>query len=498
MCFYTGVIYILSLASCSALNYLDVSMSSAFASPPPNTTEAASEWDVNFESLVAMQRLRDNLLQAREPLALGGWTAELVPRSTEYEKRSEESDDDDDAEAEATVGSADVELSDRQQRALPYRLVREVKRRKTTDHPLKRWAKLVCDFPSYRGSLAGPMPKRVGAAEAEAEGWFGVGEDDMGAVPASSYMDPLYTARSAASSESLWVAGAEIELRDGAPYDVVREAFKAAEAHFARVRELRSQRVDVSAGGSSAGGSSAGGSAGGSPRRLGAEALKGLEDGGHLFEAYNTATDAEVAGDDDLAAATPSDELVEAVFFVDVTQKGHVGLFLEALARFADIDDDAHCPTPTVVKAYLGGSGAAPSALRWLLTAAAAAAAPQEKSEGGATALALVGRKFLEALRSGDKPPAALKKAMAKLRPKPEVPPDLFATTNDATRSVEAAAAAAAALESLGLHDHPMPFLLVDGRLVDLAGESAESASSASVSAVQMSAAERQSGIENP
>ena len=89
-----------------------------------------------LDRLAKAQRLRDDLAVADAPTVLGGWTVEVVARSTEYEKVEENDDVDDEAVAEISVDSPQLELSEKRIRALPYRVARDVKR---NDDPLKRW-----------------------------------------------------------------------------------------------------------------------------------------------------------------------------------------------------------------------------------------------------------------------------------------------------------------------------------------------------------------------
>ena len=132
---------------------LRVTVTSKFAS---NATDAPSE---ALDRLARAQRLRDDLTIDETPTLIGGWTVEVVARSTEYEKIEENDEVDDEAAAEISVDSPQLELSEKRIRALPYRVARDVKR---SDDPLKRWRVLVEDFPAYRKSLSGPMPKLSG------------------------------------------------------------------------------------------------------------------------------------------------------------------------------------------------------------------------------------------------------------------------------------------------------------------------------------------------
>ena len=537
-------------------------MSTHFAAPAPNSTTATAAdddddkgWEANFEAIAAAQRLRDDLFQSPHLLPLGGWTAELVPRSTEYERKKDDDaaeDEDDDGE-QAEAGSADVDLTEKQLRALPYRLARDVKKKEKRrsgggggggggggsggggggGDPLKRWAKLACDFPAYRGSLAGPMPKRVGAAEAES--WVedlagGGGSSSLGGgVAGMGGMGGMMGGMATFGDldkpgllDSLWVAGEEIQLRPSAPHGVVRAALQAVDAHFARLRELRAALG--ADGGGNGGGSSGGGSGGGGaaafssafsttsflsessppPRRLDADALARLPG---TVEVYNTAADAEASaelreartdsgngkgkskskskskskGDGDGA----SPPLVEVLFVVGAGAQRHgagperaparaaqlkqeVAAFLRALDRFADLDNDDHCATPVSVRLRLE-HGPSRAALAWLADAAAAA------MSSSSAPFPLAARKFLEGLRSGDAAPAALKKAVAKLKPRPAVPEGLF----EEEGSISAAGGGgggggggsggtSTTLHSLGLAEHPTPFVLVDGRIVNL------------------------------
>ena len=126
----------LVLATAAALDSLQISITSRFAAN-------ATADDDAFERLARAQRLRDDVVTANDATPLGGWTVAVAPRSSEYEKTAEDRDDDDD-DAAVAAGSADVELTERQARALPYRVIREAKRSKA---PLERWRELAEDFP---------------------------------------------------------------------------------------------------------------------------------------------------------------------------------------------------------------------------------------------------------------------------------------------------------------------------------------------------------------
>ena len=120
---------ILLLPVTAALDGLRITVTSKFASNA--TTENSA-----LDRLAKAQRLRDDLAVADAPTVLGGWTVEVVARSTEYEKVEENDDVDDEAVAEISVDSPQLELSEKRIRALPYRVARDVKR---NDDPLKRW-----------------------------------------------------------------------------------------------------------------------------------------------------------------------------------------------------------------------------------------------------------------------------------------------------------------------------------------------------------------------
>ena len=72
---------------------LRIQVTSKFAS---NATDAPSE---ALDRLARAQRLRDDLTIDETPTALGGWTVEVVARSTEYEKVEENDEVDDEAAA---------------------------------------------------------------------------------------------------------------------------------------------------------------------------------------------------------------------------------------------------------------------------------------------------------------------------------------------------------------------------------------------------------------
>ena len=72
---------------------LRITVTSKFASNA--TTENSA-----LDRLARAQRLRDDLTIDETPTALGGWTVEVVARSTEYEKVEENDEVDDEAAAE--------------------------------------------------------------------------------------------------------------------------------------------------------------------------------------------------------------------------------------------------------------------------------------------------------------------------------------------------------------------------------------------------------------
>ena len=120
---------ILLLPVTAALDGLRITVTSKFASNATSDNDA-------LDRLARAQRLRDDLTIDEKPTALGGWTVEVVARSTEYEKVEENDEVDDEAAAEISVDSPQLELSEKRVRALPYRVARDVKR---NDDPLKRW-----------------------------------------------------------------------------------------------------------------------------------------------------------------------------------------------------------------------------------------------------------------------------------------------------------------------------------------------------------------------
>ena len=188
-----------------------------------------------FDRLARRHRLWDDLVTADFATPLAGYTVELVSKNAEYEQRAvdttdDDEDDDDDDVAEPTrdddspaaalgttrlqPGSADVELSERQAEALPYRLVREIRRGAA---PLATWRELVSAFPNYRGALAGPMPKRAGAALLDE--WHGA------ALPVGA----------------LWVQGREIETRQlESSHLILRRALEVRSSQTCR-SNLRTQ-----------------------------------------------------------------------------------------------------------------------------------------------------------------------------------------------------------------------------------------------------------------
>ena len=99
---------------------LRITVTSKFASNA--TTENSA-----LDRLARAQRLRDDLTIDETPSALGGWTVEVVARSTEYEKVEENDEVDDEAAAEISVDSPQLELSEKRVRsvALPRRARRE-------------------------------------------------------------------------------------------------------------------------------------------------------------------------------------------------------------------------------------------------------------------------------------------------------------------------------------------------------------------------------------
>lgn len=151
---------------------------------------------------------------------------EISPKSDEYDKRVDDIQDEDLETKDARVGSADVSLTPAQARALSFRFLRQIKRSKK---PLKKWLDMVSEFPSYRGSLAGLMPREVGTGMLK--NWTYVTEVDPWG-PRSTH-------------QHLWVQGHEIETQIGICHLIIRNTLLAIRGHQETVSELKSYGVTV-------------------------------------------------------------------------------------------------------------------------------------------------------------------------------------------------------------------------------------------------------------
>jgi hypothetical protein len=391
---------------------LRITVTSKFAS---NTTTENSALD----RLARAQRLRDDLTIDEKPTALGGWTVEVVARSTEYEKVEENDDVDDEAAAEISVDSPQLELSEKRIRALPYRVARDVKRH---DDPLKRWRILTEDFPAYRKGLAGPMPKNHG--EKLVENWQ---------LP---------------ETDHLWVCGTDVVVRKHAPYDVVRDAFRAVDAHEKRVADLGQVGLsleDLAA----------------KPKPPARLVPVNALDGGvaQVYELYDT------RWDDDEEQREP----VRVQFVVDPSRKGHVSAMLESIKKFWDLEDETiRENTPVIIKGYLLDARCR-AALAWLQSLTRPYPAK---------------RRFLEALQFrvygellDDHILSSLKKAMDK-KDKNVPLPDLQELVNRIGPGFDEDYA------SYGLLSASPPFLLADGRLVELDPSEPENAGATAAAAI--------------
>ena len=276
-------------ATAAALDRVEVSIETRIAAPRVDASAlAAGSLEAALEELARVQRFRDDLVSGDAATPLGGYTVEVVAKSSEYEARAGDDRDEDD-DADATVGSADVELTERQLRALPFRAARQVKRSR---QPLKAWLKLASDFPAFRGSLAGPMPRNVSA---DLEAW---------APP---------------RLEHLWVAGGDVPVRAEGAHGLVRDALRAVEDHAARVAELEALGVafdDLRA------------------ARPAPTALGGL---GALDDARNSSVVYDSGADED-ADFADDDAAVDARLFFDPSSKRELEVALRVLDVYMDVD----------------------------------------------------------------------------------------------------------------------------------------------------------------
>lgn len=379
----------------------------------------ASDADTALDRLASAQRLRDDLAVADARTAVGGWTVEIVSRSTEYEKVADvETEIDDDAEAEISSDSPQLELSEKRVRALPYRVARDVK---NNDDPLKRWRTLVEDFPAYRKSLSGPMPKKTG--------------------------DTLVEAWTPPALDHLWVCGVDVTVRLASPYDVVRDAFQAVDAHTTRVEDLAGVGLALE-------------TLAARPQAPARLITPDALDGGveAVYEVYDTREEDDAEG---------LREPVRVQFFVDPSQKGHVTSMLEAIEKFWNLEDAKRSRTPVVIKVYLLDARCR-AALAWLQSLSRPYPAK---------------RRFLEALQFrvygellDDHILISLKKALDKKDRRVPLPNlrDLVARIGPGFDED---------FEAYGLFSATTPFLLADGRVVELdpsepdrAGETAAAA----------------------
>ena len=289
-------------ATAAALDRVEVSIETRIAAPRVDASAlAAGSLEAALEELARVQRFRDDLVSGDAATPLGGYTVEVVAKSSEYEARAGDDRDEDD-DADATVGSADVELTERQLRALPFRAARQVKRSR---QPLKAWLKLASDFPAFRGSLAGPMPRNVSA---DLEAW---------APP---------------RLERLWVAGVDVPVRAEGAHGLVRDALRAVEDHAARVAELEALGVafdDLRA-------------ARPAPTAVGG--LGALDDARHSSVVYDSGADEDADFADDDAA-------VDARLFFDPSSKRELEVALRVLDVYMDVDMK-QTSVPVVVRVH--------------------------------------------------------------------------------------------------------------------------------------------------
>ena len=276
----------------AGLDRIQVDVETSIRSPSDGESSLeAGSFEANLERLAAAQRFRDDLVSGAAPSALGGYTVDVVFKSSEYEKRTDDDEgEEDDGEREATAGSADVELSERRARALPFRAVRQIKR---SEAPLEAWRRLASDFPAFRGSLAGPAPKAK---------WNQSALDD--------WEPPTF--------EALWVAGVTMEIKEEDAYALVREALRAVDAHATRVAELEAVGVDAA-------------SLSDAPRAP--RAIYGVErlDAAGAMVVYDSRLDEDADFDEGDAPA-------DLRLFVDPSSKAELEVVLRVLDVYFDVD----------------------------------------------------------------------------------------------------------------------------------------------------------------
>ena len=249
-------------------------------------------------------------------------------------------------------------------------------------------------------------------------------------------------------TDHLWVCGTDVVVRKHAPYDVVRDAFRAVDAHENRVAEL--EEVGLSLEDLAA-----------KPKPPARLVPVNALDGGvaQVYELYDT------RWDDDEEQREP----VRVQFVVDPSRKGHVSAMLESIKKFWDIEDETiRENTPVIIKGYLLDARCR-AALAWLQSLTRPYPAK---------------RRFLEALQFrvygellDDHILSSLKKAMDK-KDKNVPLPDLQELVTRIGPGFDEDYA------SYGLESASPPFLLADGRLVELDASEPENAGATAAAAI--------------
>ena len=293
-------IFAIAAALCAparaALKELRVSMTSTFIAGG-NRSAPADSLAKRFEDAAVAQRLRDDVVSGVGATPLGGWTVEVVRKSSEYEKSVVVAGDEDGA---AVAGDADVEVSEARAVYLGLRVARVVSRRSDR---ITAWREITGDFPAYRGALAGPAPKNF-----TLDGWRpGV-------------------------SAGLWVAGVDIPLdRKAAAHALVRDAMAAADAHINAVTDRARRGLSSSAPASAP------------PTRLGG--LDALDAGdADAFVLYDSRADED-------ADFEIEDTVVDARFVADFEDPDQLRILRDALDVYTD-PDIAQTSIPVVIRVH--------------------------------------------------------------------------------------------------------------------------------------------------
>ncbi|KAH8095812.1 hypothetical protein JL720_3143 [Aureococcus anophagefferens] len=272
-------------ATAAALDRVEVSIETRIAAPRVDASAlAAGSLEAALEELARVQRFRDDLVSGDAATPLGGYTVEVVAKSSEYEARAGDDRGEGRRRRDRRLGGRRAHGAAAPRAALPRGAPGEAE-----PPALKAWLKLASDFPAFRGSLAGPMPRNVSA---DLEAW---------APP---------------RLERLWVAGVDVPVRAEGAHGLVRDALRAVEDHARSRARGPGRRVRRSPGARPA------------PTAVGG--LGALDDARHSSVVYDSGADEDADFADDDAAV--------ARLFFDPSSKRELEVALRVLDVYMDVD----------------------------------------------------------------------------------------------------------------------------------------------------------------